>query len=51
MYEVNLLNNKTKQEFTKVFWNEKELKKFINKLKYSKNLTILQILNNSYLYD
>lgn len=51
MYEVILRNNKTEEIFKKVFWSEKELKKFKNKVIRGKSLTILTILNNSYMYD
>jgi hypothetical protein len=51
MYEVGLLNNKTKKEFTKVFDSEKTLKRFLIKVQKGKSLTVLHIINNSYLFD
>ncbi len=40
MYEVNLLNEKG-EKFTKIFENEYLFRKFMNKAKRSKTLTIL----------
>ena len=51
MYEVVLRNNKTDEIFKKVFWSEKEMKTFVNKVKRGKKLTLLTTINNSYLYD
>ena len=51
MFEVTLLNNKTKEQFTKIFWSKKELDKFVNKVIRGKSLTLLGITNNQYLYD
>lgn len=51
MYEINLLvieNNKT---FTKIFWSEYLMRKFINKCKYSKKLKVISITDNSKWYD
>lgn len=51
MYEVVLRNNKTEEIFKKVFWNRKDVKNFVIKVNKGKKLTLLSILNNSYLYD
>ena len=51
MFEVILRDNKSGKEFTKVFWNETILKRFLMKVRKGKSLTLLQILNNSQLYD
>lgn len=51
MYEVMLRNNKTQEEFTKVFWNKKEMTNFVRKVNKGKSLTLLMITDNSYMYD
>ena len=51
MYEVILRNNKTDEIFKKVFWSEKDMKTFINKVKRGKKLTLVTTISNSYLYD
>ena len=51
MYEVVVRNNKTDEIFKKVFWSEKEMNTFVNKVKRGKKLTLLTTINNSYLYD
>jgi hypothetical protein len=51
MYELVLLNKDTEQVFTKTFWNEGKLEKFLNKLKYSKKIKILSKKDYSKLYD
>lgn len=51
MYEVVLRNNKTDEIFKKIFWSEKYMKKFVNKVKRGNKLTLLSITDNSYLYD
>ena len=45
MYEIILLN-KDGKKFSKFFYNEYLMNKFIRKIKYSKNLKILSIFKN-----
>lgn len=51
MYEVNCYNLKTKQRFTKIFWEYDDLMKFKNKCKYSKKIIITSIVDNERLYS
>ena len=51
MYEIHLLNLQSNKEFTKIFWNKKEVDTFVNKCKYSKKVKIISIQDNSKLYD
>ena len=51
MYEITLLNLQSNKEFTKTYWNKKELDKFVNKCKYSKKVKIISIKDNSIWYD
>lgn len=51
MYEVELLNLKANERFTKKFWAKETLMKFLKKVEHSKKLKLLCITDNSYLYD
>lgn len=51
MYEVRILNKKNNNEFTKTFKSKSKLVSFVKKVSYSKNLTLLSITDNSYLFD
>ncbi len=51
MYEVELLNLKTNEKFTKIFWNLNILKDFIRKCEYSKKVKVITITDNSMFYD
>ncbi len=45
MYEVNCINLKTKEKFSKIFYSEYLLNKFKNKCKYSKKVLITSVVN------
>ena len=51
IYEVELLNLRTNEVFTKCFNSYKSMKLFVNKVNFSKKLKLLSITDNSYLYD
>jgi hypothetical protein len=51
MYEVKLLDLKTRKTFTKVFWNNHLKDNFIRKCSYSKKLKVLSIIDNTIYYD
>ncbi len=51
MYEVELLNLTSNKVFIKKFNSYDFMKKFVNKVNYSKKLKLLSITDNSYLYD
>lgn len=51
MYEVHLLNIEKNIEFVKVFNDKRKLKAFVNKVRFSKKLKLLMIVNNEYLYE
>ena len=51
MYEVRVLNKKNNNAFTKIFKSKSELIRFVKKVSYSKTLTLLSIMDNSYLFD
>lgn len=51
MFEIELINLKTNQKFTKSFWSKKLKNNFINKCKYSKKVKVIGILDYSHLYD
>lgn len=51
MYEVELLDLKHNERFTKKFWGKQTLIRFLKKVEHSKKLKLLCITDNSYLYD
>lgn len=51
MYEVNVLNRLKNTAFVKKFNNKKDMTAFVRKVKYSKVLTLLSIIDNSFMYD
>lgn len=51
MYEVRILNKKNNNEFIKIFKIKSKLISFVKKVSYSKNLILLSITDNSYLFD
>lgn len=51
MYEVKILNKKNNNEFTKTFKSKTKLISFVKKISYSKTLTLLSIMDNSYFFD
>jgi hypothetical protein len=51
MYEVIYLNKKLNKRITQTFWSKKEAYQFVKQVNCDKNLVLLVIQNNSYLYD
>lgn len=51
MYEVELLDLKTNNVFIKKFNSYELMKKFVNRVNFSKKLKLLMIIDNSYLFD
>ena len=51
MYEVIYLNKTLNKRITQTFWNKKETYQFVKQVNRDKNLVLLVIQDNSYLYD
>lgn len=51
MWEVYVKNNLINKTFCKTFYDYRQKDKFLNKLKYSKNLTLIEVLDWSWFYD
>ena len=51
MWEVTYLNKTLNKRITQTFWSKKETYQFVKKIKRDKNLVLLVIQDNSYLYD
>ena len=51
MYEVIYLNKTLNKRITQTFWSKKETDKFVKKTNRDKNMILLAIYDNTYLYD
>ena len=51
MYEVIYLNKTLNKRITQTFWGKKEAYRFVKQVNHDKNLVLLVIQDNSYLYD
>ena len=51
MFEVRVINKTTNKVFIKKFNDRKEFLTYVRKVKFSKVLTLLSTIDNSYLYD
>lgn len=51
MWEIYLKNNLTGKSFCKTFWDKKKKDLFLNKLRFSKKLTLIEVLDWSWYYD
>ena len=51
MYKVIYLNKTLNKRITQTFWGKKEAYQFVKQVKRDKNLILLEIQDNSYLYD
>ena len=51
MYEVTYLNKNLNKRITQTFWSKRETYQFVKKVNKDKNLVLLVIQDNSYLYD
>lgn len=50
MWEVIYLDKTLNKRITQTFWNKKEAYEFVNKVNCDKNLVLLVIQDNSFLY-
>ena len=51
MQEVTYLNKTLNKRITQTFWSKRETYQFVKQVKRDKNLVLLVIQDNSYLYD
>lgn len=51
MFEINILNIETNKTFSKIFYSEITMNKFLNKIKYSKKIKLLSINDYTKFYD
>lgn len=51
MFEIIVLDLKNNNRFIKVFNDSIKAYKFVRKVNFSKNLKLLSIINNSYMFD
>ena len=51
MFEINVLDLKSNKRFTKVFNNSIKAWKFVRVVNNSKDLKLLCVINNSYMFD
>lgn len=51
MWEVTYLKKTLNKRITQTFWSKRETYQFVKQVKRDKNLTLLVIQDNSYLYD
>ena len=51
MWEVTYLNKTLSKRITQTFWSKRETYQFVKQVKRDKNLVLLVIQDNSYLYD
>ena len=51
MWEVIYSDKTLNKRITQTFWSKKEAYKFVKKINRDKNMILLAIYNNTYLYD
>ena len=51
MFEVNVFHRTNKKTFVKKFNDRKEMLDYVRKVRFSKVLTLISVVDNSYLYD
>ena len=51
MYEVIYLNKTLNKRITQILWSKKETYQFVKQVNRNKNLVLLVIQDNGYLYD